>query len=187
MSSDPDHPRVRSLGPGTTVHHTVQIFGPEWVRIGADTRIDCFAVITAGPGTVEIGDSVHVAAASMIFGTAGVMVAEGATLSGRVTIYSTTDDFTSGHLGNPQLPESLRNVRAAPVVVERHVIVGAGSILLPGVRLGHGCAVGALSLVKDDVEPHTLVAGVPARPIGRRDADQLARCEEELAALKSSA
>ena len=54
---------------------------------------------------------------------------------------------------------------ARPVVVEDAVWIAARVTILPGVTLGRGCVVAAGALVTRDVPPHTLVAGVPARPI----------------------
>ena len=53
------------------------------------------------------------------------------------------------------------------------MIVGAGSVILPGVTIGEGAAVGALSIVKRDVEPFTIVAGADTRVIGTRKRDLL--------------
>ncbi|MFO7619609.1 MAG: DapH/DapD/GlmU-related protein [Thermoplasmata archaeon] len=50
--------------------------------------------------------------------------------------------------------------------VETGVRVGANSTILPGVRLGRDCLVGAGAVVTKDVEPYTMVAGVPARKVG---------------------
>ena len=61
----------------------------------------------------------------------------------------------------------------SPVTVGRHVIVGNGSVLLPGVTLGEGAAVGALSIVKRDVPPFAIVAGPDGRQIGERRRDLL--------------
>ncbi|WP_283101936.1 acyltransferase [Klebsiella pneumoniae] len=49
--------------------------------------------------------------------------------------------------------------------------VGAGAIVLRGVTIGHHSVVGAAALVKRDVPPQTIVAGVPARAIGRVELD----------------
>lgn len=55
-----------------------------------------------------------------------------------------------------------------PVVVEDYVWIGSRATVLPGVRIGRGAVVAAGSVVTRDVEPLTVVAGVPARPVGER-------------------
>jgi maltose O-acetyltransferase len=57
-----------------------------------------------------------------------------------------------------------------PVVIENDVWIGAGAILLPGVRIGEGAIVGAGAVVSRDVPPFTLVAGSPARIVRSLDA-----------------
>ena len=64
--------------------------------------------------------------------------------------------------------------------VGSHVIVGSGSVILAGVTIGDSSAVGALSLVKQDVEPFSIVAGIPARLIRERDRGHLALAERLL-------
>lgn len=54
-------------------------------------------------------------------------------------------------------------VRAAPVVIGKGAWIGARATILPGVSVGAGAVVAAGSLVRSDVAPNTLVAGVPAR------------------------
>ena len=88
-------------------------------------------------------------------------------------MYSSNDDYSGATLTGPTVPAELSHVHAAPVHVGRHVIIGAGSVLLPGVTIGDGAAVGALSIVKRDVEPFTIVAGPDGRVIGERKRDLL--------------
>jgi len=56
--------------------------------------------------------------------------------------------------------------RLGDVVVGERAMIGAGAVVLPGVRIGAGAQVAANSLVDDDVPPGVTVAGVPARPVG---------------------
>lgn len=55
--------------------------------------------------------------------------------------------------------------RTGPVVIESRAMIGAGAIILPGVRVGAGARVAANSLVTRDVPPDETVAGVPATPV----------------------
>lgn len=70
---------------------------------------------------------------------------------------------------NPTVPEQYTNVDYRNVVLERHVIIGSGSVILPGVTIGEGTAVGALSLVAKDLEPFGIYAGSPLKKIKARD------------------
>jgi maltose O-acetyltransferase len=61
-------------------------------------------------------------------------------------------------------------VKTAPVVVEDDAWIGTNAVILPGVTIGRGAIVGAGAVVTRDVAPYTVVAGVPARPIRRLEA-----------------
>lgn len=168
---------LAAVGNSVRIDESTQVFGAERVAIGSHVRIDCFTVITSGPGDVTIGDHVHLGVGVCLFGTAGIEIGDFASLSSRVAVYSTSDDFVDGHLSGPTVPAELRNVHAAQIIVGSHVIVGAGSVILPGVRLGRGATVGALSLVKRDLADGEVAGGVPARSLGRRNLQRLDRLE----------
>ncbi|HTV74657.1 MAG TPA: acyltransferase [Candidatus Acidoferrales bacterium] len=61
--------------------------------------------------------------------------------------------------------------RARPVRIADYVFIGTGTTILPGVDLGTGSAVAAGAIVTKDVPEYTIVAGVPARPVGSRTRD----------------
>jgi acetyltransferase-like isoleucine patch superfamily enzyme len=82
----------------------------------------------------------------------------------------------------PTIPSKYRRVHAAPVVLEEHALIGAGSVVLPGVTLGTGAVVGALSLVTSDCEPWTIYTGIPAKPKKSRRRDIILRYQAELEA-----
>ena len=89
-------------------------------------------------------------------------------LSSRVSIYSSSDDYSGESMTNPTVPEAFTHVDHRPVVLERHVIIGSGSVILPGVTIGAGTAVGALCLVAKDLEPFGIYAGSPLKRVKAR-------------------
>ena len=66
------------------------------------------------------------------------------------------------------LPVNKQPIEAKPVTIEDEVWLGAGVIVLCGVRIGRGAVVGAGAVVRRDVLANAIVAGVPAREIGSR-------------------
>ena len=83
----------------------------------------------------------------------------------RVTISSGVTFITHDGSGWLYRDERGRRYRYAPIRVGSDVFIGAGVTLLPGVRIGDRCVVGAGSVVTASVPDGTIVAGVPARPI----------------------
>ena len=59
-----------------------------------------------------------------------------------------------------------RQFRSAPVVIEHNCWLGVNAVILKGVTVGHHAVVAANAVVTRDVAPCTIVAGVPAKPIG---------------------
>lgn len=58
---------------------------------------------------------------------------------------------------------------ATPVIIEDNVLVGANAVIIEGVHVGEGAVVAAGAVVIEDVPPHTVVAGTPARVIKQKD------------------
>jgi len=85
-------------------------------------------------------------------------------IGNRVSIAPRVTLVTSSHPNSSRI-RAVAPVARGPIVIEDDVWIGAGAVVLPGVRIGRGAVVGALSLVASDVEELTVVAGQPARPI----------------------
>lgn len=88
------------------------------------------------------------------------MIDMNAVLGARATVGSNCHIGAGAVLAGVLEPPS-----AAPVVVEDNVLIGANAVVLEGVRIGKGAVVAAGSVVTKDVEPETVVAGIPARLI----------------------
>lgn len=158
---------------GIKLSDKASFFGAERIQFADNVRIDDFCVLSAGKGGIDIGRNVHIAVYTSLIGAGRITIGDFANISSRVAIYSSNDDYSGAFMTNPTVPAEFTNVTHAPVVIGRHVIIGSGSVVLPGVTIGEGAAVGALSLVNQDIEPFAIYAGVPARKIGERKRDLL--------------
>jgi galactoside O-acetyltransferase len=159
---------LEAYGDNVLISAKASIYGADRIRLASNVRIDDFCILSAGEGGIEVGSFVHIAAYTSIIGAGRVTIADFANLSSRVSVYSSSDDYSGETMTNPMVADELKNVDSRPVQIGRHVIVGCGSVILPGATLQDGVAIGALSLVKDDCEAFTIHAGNPARMVGER-------------------
>lgn len=156
------------IGGRVRISRVARFYNPANICIGDETRVDDFCILSAGEGGIEIGRNVHIACYVSIQGRARVVIGDFANLSSRVAVYSSNDDYSGEFMTNPTVDPRYTNIASQEVVIGKHVIVGAGSIILPGSVLEEGVAVGALSLVKGRLEAFGVYAGVPARFIKAR-------------------
>jgi acetyltransferase-like isoleucine patch superfamily enzyme len=113
------------------------------IKIGRDSLVGEYSVIR-GQGGVEIGDRVYTSPFTQIIAVNHVF-------------------------SDPDRPFVDQGITAEGIVIEDDVWLGAGAIVTDGVRVGRGAVVAAGAVVTKDVPPHTIVAGVPAKPIREID------------------
>jgi dTDP-4-amino-4,6-dideoxy-D-glucose acyltransferase len=158
----------RHLGVDVSISDKASFHGIDRIAVGDQTRIDDFCVLSAGIGGIEIGRHVHIACFSSLIGAGKIRVEDYANLSARVSVFSSSDDYSGETMTNPTIPPSFKNVSHGPVSIGRHVIIGAGSVVLPNVTVADGCAIGALSLVNRNCAEFTVYAGIPAKRLKPR-------------------
>ena len=157
-----------SIGTNVMLSDKASYYNCKNIRIGNNVRIDDFCVLSAGEGGIDIANYVHVAVFSSLIGAGNISLADFSNISSRVAIYSSNDDYSGAAMTNPTIPREFTNVQSADVHIGRHVIVGAGSIILPGVTLEDGVAIGALSLVRKTCQSFGIYSGSPAKRIAER-------------------
>ena len=157
-----------SIGRDVRVSDRASIYGASRITLGDHVRIDDFCVLSAGEGGIHIGQHVHLAVYSCLIGAGRITLGDFANISSRVAIYSSSDDYSGATMTNPTVPDEYKNVAHADVGIGRHVIIGSGSVVLPGAMLEEGVGVGALSMVRGHCPAFGLYAGVPARRIRER-------------------
>lgn len=158
----------KKLGKNVLISNKTSIYGAKNIVIGDNVRIDDFCVLSAGNNGIEIGNNVHIAVFCSIIGQEKIVMNDFSGLSSRVSIYSSTDDYSGEFMTNPTVDSKFTNVINGEVILRKHVIVGAGTIILPNVKISDYSAVAALSLVVKNVEEFKIVGGIPARIIKER-------------------
>lgn len=131
-----------SVGKNLIIYRGIRIHCPEHLSIGNNDAMNNDVRINAG-GNVRIGNNV-------IIGP-------------RVIIHSANHKYD-----DPSIPIQKQGHIFERVLIEDDVWIGAGAIILPGVKIGKGSVIAAGSVVTKDVPPYTVVAGVPARKIKDR-------------------
>jgi galactoside O-acetyltransferase len=172
-----------SVGDKVQISDRASFYGTTRIALGDNIRIDDFCVLAAGVGGINIGQHVHIAVYSSLIGAGKITLSDFSGLSSRVSIYSSSDDYSGATMTNPTVPIEYTGVIHADVYLGKHVIVGSGSVILPGLTLEDGVAVGALSLITKDCKAFGIYAGNPAKHIKERKRDLL-ELEKHLRASK---
>lgn len=172
-----------SVGDNVQISDHASFYGTARIALGSNVRIDDFCVLSAGLGGISIGQHVHIAVYSFLIGAGKITLSDFCNISSRVAIYSSSDDYSGATMTNPTVPSEYTGVTHADVFLGKHVIVGSGSVILPGVTLEEGVAVGALSLINRNCEAFGIYAGNPARRVKERKRDLL-ELEQQFMASK---
>lgn len=149
------------------IHEPCVILRPERIILHPTARVDAFCKLEGGQG-LSIGKHVHIASFSHLnVGGGRLIFGDHSGTSSHVVIASGQPDLSYLHISAVDPPEHRHPIRRE-TVIGRHVVIFAGAIILPGVTVGDGAVVAAGAVVRHDVPAYTIVAGVPAKPIGVR-------------------
>ncbi len=154
-------------GQDVTIWPQAKITHAESISLGDSVIIDDFVLLMGGSATT-IGSFVHLASFTSITGGGEFSMGDFSGLAGGVRILTGSDDFSGACLTNPTVPAPFRRPKRSFVRLQEHALVGANTVVMPGVTIGEGAAIGANSLVTKDCEPWMIYFGSPARPLKRR-------------------
>ena len=161
----------KSIGQNVLISKKASIYSPKDISIGNNVRIDDFCVLS---GKISIGNYIHIAVFCALFGgQAGITIHDFANFSSRISVYALNDDYSGETMTNPMIPDEFKNVEQKEVTIGRHVIIGSGSVVLPGTLIHEGGAFGAMSLIRGEIEPWTIHAGIPCKKIKARSKNLL--------------
>ena len=161
----------KCLGVNVKISEKAAIYNPELMEIGDHTRIDDFCVIS---GNITLGRNVHVAIfCNIAGGEKGVILEDFSGLAYGCHVFSQSDDYSGGTLTNPTVPDKYKSEIKSRVLIKRHSIVGACSVILPGVTIEEGASIGAMSMVTKSTEPWAVYFGIPAKRLKSRKRELL--------------
>jgi acetyltransferase-like isoleucine patch superfamily enzyme len=147
-------------------HNTYLHACPNGIEIGSESIVMHGAVLHVynfrgmPHSGIKIGRNSLIGEYSVIRGQGGVHIGD------RVYTSPFTQILAVNHIYNdPNRSFTEQGITAEGIVIEDDVWLGAGAIVTDGVRVGKGAVVAAGAVVTRDVPPHTVVAGVPARPV----------------------
>lgn len=169
---------LKRYGENVLISRNAILYNPESLEIGNNVRIDDFTTIS---GRVVIEDYIHIAQFCGLYGgSEGIYMDDFSGLSSRVVIYATSNDYSGNSLTNPTVPAKYKpNDKSSSVHLGRHVIIGCTSVILPGVDIGEGTSVGAMSMVSKSLKPWAVYAGSPVKYIKERS-KKLLQLEKEM-------
>jgi galactoside O-acetyltransferase len=170
---------LASLGQDVTIWERAKIVNSQVVSIGDSVIIDDFVFIMGGSKTA-IGSFVHIGSFTSITGGGELILEDFSGLSSGVRIYTGNEDYLGGCLTNPTVPYPYRVATRSFVHIKKHAIIGANTVILPGVVIGEGAAIGANSLVTKDCEPWKVYFGSPVKAIKIRSKEKILELEARL-------
>lgn len=137
------------------------------LTIGAGVRIDAFVKIkfTGGLGDISIGEQTYLNSGCVLYSGNGITFGRDVLIAANCTFAPTNHEY--GDRETPIRQQGFRPGKGG-IRIGDDVWIGAGCVFLDGAVVGKGAVIGALSLVRDEIEPYAIVAGTPARRIGSR-------------------
>ena len=159
---------LKSIGNDVKISRFANIYNPSNIIIGNNVRIDDFCILSSSNNIFIIEDNVHISAGVYIYGSGGIHIKSFSNISSGTKLFSVNDDYSGNYMVGACIPIDLRNVKEEPIMLEKYVVIGANCVVLPGIILNEGVAIGANSLVNKSCEEWTIYAGSPIRAIKQR-------------------
>ena len=159
------------MGKNVLIGHATEISYPKAIMLAEHCFIDHHVTMDALFGGITVGKRVHIAPYAIITGVGHVTIEDYVGIGAFARIYSHSEAPMDGkRLCGPMIPEEMKGMITAPVIIQKDALIGTGAVVLPGAFIGEGAIVAANSLVPANtiVQPWTIVAGIPAKFVGLR-------------------
>jgi len=134
----------------------------ESIALGNHNTVSAYALLRSHGGTINIGDHNFVGERVQIQGRGGVDIGNHCMIAAGTFISSSSHDFSE-----PEALSFLKRELPARTTIGDFVWIGTNSVVVAGVNIGHHSIIAAGTIVRNDVEPFTIVGGNPGRVIKR--------------------
>jgi len=159
---------IKIHGNNIKVSKLARIYNPKKLILNDNIRIDDFTILS-GKGKIEIGNYVHIGPHCFISSFTNIKFHDFSGLSSGVKLFGSSDDYSGNFMTNPTVPSKYLGTIFGDIILKKHVIIGANSIILPNITLKEGTAVGTSSLINKNTEEWKIYAGNPAKIIKNRE------------------
>lgn len=162
--------RKLSKGKKVYVGRYVVFLGRSKIQLGENVSLYGFDYLNAegDQGSIIIGEKSHIDQFCVLYGQGGLEIGRFCAIASGVKIYSQSNQYKY----NPNQRIIEQPVVYKKVTIGDDVWIGANAVILPGVRIGNSSIIGAGAVVRRDVPPYAIVAGIPAEVIGWRASEQ---------------
>ena len=131
-------------------------------------------------GFIKIGDNSEIGPYSVLWGAGGITIGNNVHIGAHVSI--------TAHEAEHIKPDDVDVWKPLdfffdPVVIEDHTLVCSGTVIIPGVHIGHHSMIGGGAIVINDIPPYSLAVGCPARVVRRLRDDEAAKLESGTTAV----
>lgn len=157
--------RLGFCGPGIFFEPQVHLMRfPKHISLGANMVIKSGARLCAcnENATISIGENTTVGYHTYVFASEKIVIGPNCLIAPFVYIVDSDHSIDLAQRINQQPNQT------APIEIGEDVWIGTGAKILKGVKIGDGAVIAAGALVKEDVEPYSIVGGIPARKISER-------------------
>ena len=167
------------IGKNVKIFPNSVFINSENIEIGDYSHIDDFVFFNGGKKSI-IGRNVHIACFTSIIGGGELIIEDFAGISAGCRIITGSDDFSGESLTNLTIPKKFRNITLGRIIIKKHALLGSNVIVMPNVRIGEGCIVGAGGVVTRNLKDWTIYSGGGfVRAIGKRDKEKIYNLEKQ--------
>ena len=152
--------KFKKIGENNLISRLARFYDIKNIEIGSNVRIDDFCILS---GIIKLGNYVHISAYTALYAKFGIELEDYTGLSPRCTVFSASDDYSGNYLIGPMVETQYVHIIGGKVTLKQYSQLGSNCVVLPGVTVMEGAAVGALSLIVHDLEPWKIYKGIPAK------------------------